>query len=150
MLGPGKIIGVTASSRAEAIKASRAGADYLGIGTVYATDTKKDTKSIIGTEGVSDILAYLEAHGHAEVPTVCIGGVNTSNVRKVMKKSAAPRKSLDGVAIVSAIVAAEQPEAAARELVDQVFWAKIPQVIRAIVNKTPLSHNMTNLVSIPQ
>ncbi|KAF7547784.1 hypothetical protein G7Z17_g7481 [Cylindrodendrum hubeiense] len=65
LLGPGKIIGVTASSKEEALRACEAGADYLGLGTVYATQTKKDTKSIIGPSGVRDILAALAAAARA-------------------------------------------------------------------------------------
>jgi thiamine-phosphate diphosphorylase/hydroxyethylthiazole kinase len=146
LLGPGKIIGVTASSLEEALKASAAGASYLGIGTVFATATKKDTKSIIGTSGVSQILSGLAAGGFPDLPTVCIGGVNVSNAQLVMTQSASPVKSLDGVAVVSALVAAPSPAEAARELSGKVATAKIPDVIRAVAAKSPLSHNMTNLV----
>ncbi|KAF4121244.1 thiamine-phosphate diphosphorylase / hydroxyethylthiazole kinase [Geosmithia morbida] len=146
LLGDNKIIGVTASTVDEAKKAAAAGADYLGIGTVYATSTKKDTKSIIGPGGVSSILSALVSAGHGSIQTVCIGGVNTSNARQVMSQSVSPRKALDGIAIVSAIVAAEDPAAAARDLAGQVISAKVPDVVRAVADKTPLSHNMTNLV----
>ncbi|KAL7927990.1 Hydroxyethylthiazole kinase family domain-containing protein [Trichoderma austrokoningii] len=147
LLGPDKIIGVTASSVAEALKACEAGADYLGLGTVYATQTKKDTKSIIGTAGIRSILQALAAAGYASIPTVCIGGINGSNATAVLvESSAAPEKSLDGVAVVSALVAAEDPAAAARTLLANVALGKIPDVIKAVAAKTPLSHNMTNLV----
>ena len=146
MLGPRKIIGVSAGTIDEALRAAAAGADYLGIGTVYATATKKDTKSIIGPAGVSAILSALAARGHADLPTVCIGGVNTSNTAHVMAQSAAPAKTLDGVAVVSAIVAAPDPAAAARHLLGDVVAAKVPDVVRAVASKGPLSHNMTNLV----
>ncbi|KAL6869357.1 thiamine biosynthetic bifunctional enzyme [Amphichorda felina] len=146
MLGPDKIIGVSAGTIDEALRASASGADYLGIGTVYATPTKKDTKSILGPAGVSTILSSLAAHGHADLPTVCIGGVNASNTPLVLAQSAAPAKTLDGVAVVSAIVAAPDPAAAARDLLAKVVAAKVPDVVRAVANKGPLSHNMTNLV----
>ncbi|KAG9258015.1 Hydroxyethylthiazole kinase family-domain-containing protein [Emericellopsis atlantica] len=146
LLGEGKIIGITASSKEEALKAASQGATYLGIGTVYATSTKKDTKSIIGPVGVSSILAALAAEGHGALPTVCIGGVNASNARDVMRQTVSPRKTLDGVAVVSAIVAARDPAAAAREIQGAVIGAKIPEVILSIARKGPLSHNMTNLV----
>ncbi|VUC22723.1 unnamed protein product, partial [Clonostachys rosea] len=84
LLGPGKIIGVTASSIEEALQAAKAGADYLGIGTVYSTQTKKDTKSIIGPSGVRTILSQLAANGHGGISTVCIGGINISNTQQVM------------------------------------------------------------------
>ncbi|RFU79980.1 thiamine-phosphate diphosphorylase [Trichoderma arundinaceum] len=147
LLGPDKIIGVTASSIQEALKACEAGADYLGLGTVYATATKKDTKSIIGTAGIRTILLGLSAAGHGSVPTVCIGGINGSNATSVLiESSAAPAKSLDGVAVVSALVAAEDTAAAARDLLGKVVAGRIPDVIKTVAATTPLSHNMTNLV----
>ncbi|EKJ78748.1 hypothetical protein NXS19_012379 [Fusarium pseudograminearum] len=146
LLGPGKIIGVTASSKEEALKACKAGADYLGIGTVYSTQTKKDTKSIIGPSGVRDILSALHSAGYGSVPTVCIGGINASNTAPVLASAGSPSKALDGVAVVSALIAAPDPAAAARDLLSKVVIAKIPEVIRAVADKTPLSHNMTNLV----
>ncbi|KAK9436077.1 hydroxyethylthiazole kinase [Metarhizium brunneum] len=146
LLGPNKIIGVTASSKEEAISACQAGADYLGLGTVYSTATKKDTKSIIGPSGVADILAALDAAGHSSIPAVCIGGVNASNASAVLAGSASPHKALDGLAVVSAIIAAADPAAASRDLLAKVITAKIPDVVAAVGRKTPLSHNMTNLV----
>jgi thiamine-phosphate diphosphorylase/hydroxyethylthiazole kinase len=146
LLGEGKIIGVSASTIDEALRACAAGADYLGIGTVFATATKKDTKSIIGPQGVSAILSALAANGHGGIPTVCIGGLNASNTRQIMAQSVSPRKTLDGVAVVSAIVAAEDPAAAARDLLGKVVAAKVPDVMQSVAKKGPLSHNMTNLV----
>lgn len=113
--------------------------------------SKKDTKSIIGTSGVRDILSALDKAGFGgAVPTVCIGGVNAANVKAVLAESDAGsgRRGLDGVAVVSAIMAAVDPAAAARDLVAKVVVAKLPSVIRAVAEKTPLSHNMTNLVSL--
>lgn len=86
--------------------------------------------------------------GHAAVPTVCIGGVNNDNAAKVLAQtSAAPVKSLDGVAVVSAIIAADDPAEAARHLAGHVAVAAIPLVVGAVGRTTPLSHNMTNLVT---
>ncbi|KAL7819829.1 Hydroxyethylthiazole kinase family domain-containing protein [Trichoderma gracile] len=147
LLGPDKIIGVTASSVGEALAACKAGADYLGLGTVYATATKKDTKSIIGPSGIRSILHALSSAGHASIPTVCIGGINARNATSVLiESSAAPQKSLDGIAVVSALIAAEDPAAAARDLLAKVVTGRVPDVLRAVAEGTPLSHNMTNLV----
>ncbi|KAJ6780711.1 hypothetical protein PWT90_02319 [Aphanocladium album] len=147
LVGDDKIIGVTANSVEEAIKACADGADYLGLGTVYSTATKKDTKSIIGTSGVRRILKAMVEAGHAAVPTVCIGGVNNDNAAKVLAEtSAAPDKALDGVAVVSAIVTAEDPADAARQLAGHIAVAAIPLAVGAVGRTTPLSHNMTNLV----
>ncbi|KAH7328496.1 Hydroxyethylthiazole kinase family-domain-containing protein [Stachybotrys elegans] len=146
LLGPDKIIGVSAGSIQEALKACEAGADYLGIGAVFATPTKKDTKTILGPSGLRSILSALASSGHAAVPTVCIGGVNGSNARAVLVDSSTPTKTLDGVAVVSAIVAAPDPAAAARHLLAEVLAAKVPGVIRAVAHLSPLSHNITNMV----
>lgn len=147
LVGNDKIIGVTASNADEAIRACEDGADYLGLGTVFSTATKKDTKSIIGPSGVRTILKAMVEAGHGAVPTVCIGGINNDNAAKVLaQSSAAPAKSLDGVAVVSAIIAAEDPAEAARCLAGHVAVAAIPLVVGAVGRTTPLSHNMTNLV----
>ncbi|KAK4044030.1 putative hydroxyethylthiazole kinase [Parachaetomium inaequale] len=119
LLGPDKIIGVTVSTVEEALRACEGGADYLGIGTVYATPTKTNTKEIIGAAGVRGILERIAEAGH-NTQTVCIGGINESNLQRIMFQCHAAKKSLDGVAIVSAIMAAQDPEAAARKLVGLV------------------------------
>ncbi|KAM3512328.1 hypothetical protein MY11210_004041 [Beauveria gryllotalpidicola] len=147
LVGNDKIIGVTASNADEAIRACEDGADYLGLGTVFSTATKKDTKSIIGPSGVRTILKAMVEAGHGAVPTVCIGGINNDNAAKVLaQSSAAPAKSVDGVAVVSAIIAAEDPAEAARLLAGHLAVAAIPLVVGAVGRTTPLSHNMTNLV----
>lgn len=111
ILGSDKIIGATVSSVEEARIAVERGADYLGIGTLYATNTKKNTKDIIGINGIRKILRSLDAAGEdgKNVKTVCIGGVNASNLQRVKYQLCAPTpsnptpKSIDGVAIVSAV-----------------------------------------------
>ncbi|KAK6205881.1 hypothetical protein LQW54_008071 [Pestalotiopsis sp. IQ-011] len=167
LLGNDKIIGVTASNLQEVEAASTGGADYLGIGTVFATPTKENTKSIIGISGLQYLLGYLRT-SHSKVRTVCIGGINASNASRVMWQSNSLGRSLDGIAVVSAIVAAASPETASRELLklvgappafalraptpaqssrsaDEVL-ALVPEVLRRVDAARPLSHNMTNLV----
>ena len=164
LLGPEAIVGVTASSVDEALDAAAGGASYLGIGTVYATPTKSDTKSIIGTAGVRDILQSL-AKAHKHIPTVAIGSLNHSNAQSVMFQSACLDKSLSGVAIVSALMASLDPREAAsklREAVSSVpksldpkeskdfdveqLLLQVPTLIQRVVEVSPLCHNMTNLV----
>lgn len=164
LLGPDAIIGVTANSEEEALIAARDGADYLGIGTVYATPTKDNAKSIIGTAGVQQILSSL-AEQNLNVKTVCIGGINASNAQRVLYQTASPKKKLDGVAVVSAIVAAKDSKDAASALLDLVkkpppfasastppalsrqdVLSKAPEIIKRMATKKPLCHNMTNLV----
>lgn len=114
----------------------------------YTRLSKKDTKSIIGPAGVRTILQALASAGHGAVPTVCIGGINASNTAAVLAQSTVPdgSKALDGVAVVSALVAAPDPAAVARDLLGFVMASKVPQVVATVGRTTPLSHNMTNLV----
>ena len=164
ILGPDAIIGVTANNLSEAMVAASRGASYLGIGTVYATPTKEDTKSIIGPAGVRSILDRLSTMD-LQIPTVAIGGINASNVQRVMFQSKSLNKGLDGVAVVSAIVAAQNPKAAAsdlRSLIDKVpvsmslkagdnqdvetLLSQIVHIVKELGVMSPLCHNMTNLV----
>ena len=164
ILGRDKIIGVTANTIEEATEATNGGADYLGIGTVYATPTKENTKTIIGTAGVKNILHRLSMIG-VGMPTVAIGGLNLSNVERVMFQSKSPDKGLDGVAVVSAIMAAENPKSAAtalRKAIDTIpetmspgakgnqsigiMLLQIPDIVARLAHVSPLCHNMTNLV----
>jgi thiamine-phosphate diphosphorylase/hydroxyethylthiazole kinase len=180
ILGKDAIIGATVSSIEEARIAVERGADYLGIGTLYATNTKKNTKDIIGINGIRKILRYLEQGSEAEkkVKTVCIGGVNASNLQRITHQLHAPSapstspKSIDGAAVVSAIVGAPDPKIAASHLSKLLkspppfkakssephFWLEkdedeinhlISEAVKAtksVKEKSPLSHNMTNLV----
>ncbi|KAL2278525.1 hypothetical protein FJTKL_14439 [Diaporthe vaccinii] len=168
LLGSGKIIGITANTVDEALTACEQGADYLGIGTVFSTQTKTNTKNVIGPDGLRHTLAVLAERGHGGVPAVCIGGINASNIPQVLFRGSPPEKPLDGVAVVSAIMAAEDPEAESRRLLGLVRDASernrqprtgtsaagtkeellklVPGAIKAVHEQKPLSHNMTNLV----
>ncbi|KAF5871467.1 putative thiamine biosynthetic bifunctional protein [Botrytis fragariae] len=167
LLGKDAIIGVTVANVQEALTASKDGADYLGIGTMFATPTKTNTKDIIGTAGTKEVLHSLQQSG-SQVRTVAIGGINSSNLQRVLYQSASEGKQLDGVAIVSAIIAAQDAEKAARELAELIrtpapfalanlphdqkvkdlreVLLQVPGIIGDVAKKTPLSHNMTNLV----
>ena len=98
------IIGISAESLEDAIEAERGGADYLGISPIYATPTKTDTASPLGLKGLREI------RNAVKLPLVGIGGLNKDNAAEVIRHGA------DGVAVVSAIVAADDPAAAAKEL----------------------------------
>ena len=103
LLGPDKIIGVSAHSPEEARRAREAGADYLGCGAAFATGTKSDAKPI----SKDTIRAVTAAAG---VPVVAIGGVSRENILELRGLG------LSGVAVVSGIFAQGDVEAAAREL----------------------------------
>lgn len=120
LLGDDKIIGVTVSNAEEVEIAVQGGADYLGIGTIFATTTKENTKSIIGIEGLQQLLQKLERL-KSPVKTVCIGGLHKSNIARVLWQSTTPSgRSVDGVALVSAIMAAADPGSTAAELLQIV------------------------------
>ena len=103
ILGKDAVIGVTARSADEAIAAEAAGADYLGVGAVFGTATKTDTRNI----GVDGLRAITRA---VRIPAVAIGGVKPSNI------SALAGSGASGVAVVSAIFGADDIESACREL----------------------------------
>ncbi|KAI9726394.1 MAG: hypothetical protein M1834_009022 [Cirrosporium novae-zelandiae] len=166
LLGDKAIIGVTVCSNAEAQKAVEGGANYVGIGTMFATPTKENTKSVIGTAGTRDILTFLGEVG-PKLATVAIGGINASNIQRVIYQSKSPSQGLDGVAVVSAIVGAKDAEAASAELKKLletppafIHWDSstattkdlqqllnaIPSIVKRVVDTTPLTHNMTNTV----
>jgi thiamine-phosphate pyrophosphorylase len=102
--GDSLIIGISAESVNDAVRAQQEGADYIGISPVFATPTKPDTGPPLGLSGVGEI------RRRVEIPLVGIGGVNHSNGASVVAAGA------DGIAVVSAIVSAANPGSAAREL----------------------------------
>ena len=104
LLGDERVLGVTAANSAEAEQARRHGADYVGSSAVFATPTKTDTGPPIGLRGLSELVRAVQ------LPVVAIGGIKADNAGEVIQAGAA------GVAVVSAIVAADDPRAAAAEL----------------------------------
>ena len=103
LLGPDKIIGVSVATRAEAILAAEQGADYLGVGAIFPTSTKTDADYV----SLADLAAIKQA---VTIPVVAIGGINGHNITEVMASGA------DGAAVVSAIVAVQDPYKAAAAL----------------------------------
>ena len=104
LIGPDKILGVSAENVEQALAAIAAGADYLGVGAIFSTATKADAGEPIGIPGLIKIARA------STIPIVGIAGINASNAGSVIRAGAA------GVAVVSAIVGAEDVEPAAREL----------------------------------
>ncbi|MBX5474268.1 MAG: thiamine phosphate synthase [Thermoleophilia bacterium] len=101
MVGPERLVGVSTHSRAEMLAAAEA--DYLGVGTIFATPTKPENDAA-GLELVRVAAATVR------VPWFAIGGIDLGNVEQVAAAGAR------GVAVVRAIRDAEDPEAAARAL----------------------------------
>lgn len=104
LLGPDAIIGRSVGSVEEAREAVREGADYLGVGTIYGTPTKTDTE-VAGVALLEEI-----ARERPPVPWFAIGGVTLETAPEVAAAGAW------GFAVVRAILDADDPEAAAREL----------------------------------
>ena len=104
MIGPDKILGISAGTVEEAIAAEKAGADYIGVGAVFGTSTKKNARNLT-------VEKLREISSSVSIPVVAIGGINAKNLMELRGSG------VDGVAVVSAIFAAEDPgEATARLL----------------------------------
>jgi len=104
LLGPDKLLGYSASDISEAGYGVANGADYLGVGPVYATATKVAQIAPLGIAGLKAIKKAVS------VPVVGIGGVNADNVGQVKQAG------VDGIAVVSGILGASDPQSAARDL----------------------------------
>ena len=103
IIGPDRILGITARTVEEAVAAQKAGADYIGVGAVFSTGTKKDAR-LMTRERLLAIRAAVT------IPMVAIGGVNAGDIMELAGSG------VDGVAVVSGIFAAEDPGAAAAKL----------------------------------
>lgn len=106
LLGPDKIIGLSVENMEDIRVANELDVDYVGISPVYSTHTKTDTAAPFGLEGLREAVK-LSIH-----PTVAIGGMNMKTAKDVMACGT------DGIAVVSAIVSADSPCEAARNLLE--------------------------------
>ena len=103
LIGPDKILGISANTVETALAAQKAGADYIGVGAVFGTTTKKDAKNL----SVEQLRAICDA---VDIPVVAIGGIGAENLLQLRGSG------VDGVAVVSAIFAQPDPGAAAKGL----------------------------------
>ncbi|MCD8329803.1 MAG: thiamine phosphate synthase [Lachnospiraceae bacterium] len=103
LLGPDKLIGVSAATVEEARKAEADGADYLGVGAMFATSTKTNTRPV-SMERLAEIRQAVS------IPIVAIGGIQASNAAQFRGTG------INGLAVVSAILAQPDIEEAARKL----------------------------------
>lgn len=104
LVGNRMIIGISAESVADAVRAEAEGADYIGASPVFTTPTKTDTAPPLGLDGLRAIRRAVQ------LPLVAIGGINADNAAQVLRAGA------DGLAVVSAIVSAPCPRTAAAGL----------------------------------
>ncbi len=107
LLPQDKLLGGSTHSVEQAIKAQAEGADYIGIGAIYST-ASKDVITLVGPDMIRQVREKVS------IPVVAIGGIKTENIAEVM--AARPQM----VAVITAVVAAENVEAAARELVTRM------------------------------
>lgn len=105
LVGPDMIVGVSAQTVEQALAAQAAGADYLGVGAVFPTSTKLDAQDVPHDE----LKRICEA---VKIPVVAIGGINRSNILEL------GGTGVDGVALVSAIFAADDIESECKALYD--------------------------------
>lgn len=112
LLGPDKIIGLSLNKPADILEDAVSFANYLAVSPVFFTATKTDITEPWGLEGIR------RARSMTAMPLVAIGSVTKYNAREVVKAGA------DSVAVVSAIVAVDDPEGAAKELVREVRKGK--------------------------
>mgnify|MGYP001198510735 CR=1 FL=1 len=112
IIGPHKLVGVSTHSVLEAKLAEEAGADYIGIGPIFATDTKADAQPPKGLAVLTDIRKAVS------IPCIAIGGIKAGNAVEVIAAGA------DGVAVITAVVAADNVKEAAADMVRIITTAK--------------------------
>jgi len=111
LLGDDALIGRSVSTVEDAREAAAAGADYLGVGAVFATGSKDDIDDDEHAVGTDRVAAIADA---VDIPFVGIGGITAENATEVVQAGA------DGVAVITAITRADDPAAATANLVDAV------------------------------
>ncbi len=104
IVGPSRLIGISAATVEEARRAWHGGADYVGAGPVFATPTKADACPAIGLEGLRKIREAVR------IPVLAIGGIGPGNARAVAETG------VDGIAVISAVMGAADPAGAAEAL----------------------------------
>jgi thiamine-phosphate pyrophosphorylase len=100
---PSMFVGVSCSTVEEAIEAEKQGADYLGVGAVFPTNSKKDAQLL--EKGMLESIVE-----NTSLPVVAIGGINQENVKQLNDTG------IDGIAVVSAILSSSNPKQAAEML----------------------------------
>lgn len=108
ILGPDKLIGISTHTLAQALEAEAGGADYIGFGPIFPTATKANPDPVVGVAGLREVRAKVR------IPIVAIGGINTKNVSEAVVAGA------DCCAVISAVLATSDPQAAIAELVKAI------------------------------
>lgn len=103
LMGPDKILGVSTANLKEAEKAQAEGADYIGVGALFPTKTKNNTRRV----SLEELRLIKE---RISIPVVAIGGISEDNINSVLQTG------IDGVALVSAVLGKEDIQGATKEL----------------------------------
>ncbi|MBI2862119.1 MAG: thiamine phosphate synthase [Chloroflexi bacterium] len=111
ILGTRAIIGCSARTVELAMAAEQAGADYLGVGAMFATNSKDDT-IVVGPKRIEEVKA------HVRIPVVAIGGITSANVVGMIQAGA------DAVAVIGAVVSAQDIRQATAELSTRIREAR--------------------------
>ena len=113
ILGKDKIIGVSARTAQQAIQAQADGADYLGVGAMFATSTKQDAQTVT-------IASLTQIRQSVTLPIVAIGGINHTTLPALHQALQAADTSIDGVAVVSAILGQKDVKLASEKLKEMI------------------------------
>ena len=113
ILGKDKIIGVSARTAQQAIQAQADGADYLGVGAMFATSTKQDAQTV-------SIASLTQIRQAVTLPIVAIGGINHTTLPALQQALQAADTSIDGVAVVSAILGQKDVKLASEKLKEMI------------------------------
>ncbi len=108
VLGPDAILGLSTHSREQVLSAASQPVDYVAVGPVFATSTKLDADPVVGLDFVRDARRLLA------VPVVAIGGITKENAGEAVRAGA------QGLAVISDIMAADDPASATRELARRI------------------------------
>lgn len=113
LLGDSKIIGISVTTVEEAVEAEKAGATYVGVGSIFNTSTKPDAKQGLGLDAIYSIRQAVD------IPIVAIGGINQGNIQDVIRAGA------DSAAVVSAVVSQDDVAKSAHDLRDLILKARL-------------------------
>ncbi|OLL24497.1 putative thiamine biosynthetic bifunctional enzyme [Neolecta irregularis DAH-3] len=171
LIGSKKILGVSTNTVEEAQKAINNGADYIGIGAIFHTQTKALTVPPCGIAGCREIIKYCKLTQQSKIKTVAIGGINLSNIQRVKYQTAIqiPKDNiqftLDGVAVVTAIISSADAKSDTKALKESwnrgicsrldlnlcprnldTLKQRIGSIPENVLKTNPLIHHITNNV----
>lgn len=106
ILGHKKIIGISAKNMEEALEAQKYGADYIGVGAIFATDTKKDS-------GLIDLETLKDMTDQINIPVLAIGGIGLGKLGYLKDTG------IDGICVISDILGSDDPEKRTRKLLEE-------------------------------